>query len=51
MGSQLVGYLAVGAQARRMALKATPIMAVPTGLKPEEHFEAGLHASSPLDQD
>ena len=51
MDAQLYGYLAEGLQSRRMPSRATPIMAVPAGLSPSEHFEAGLAAASPLEQD
>ena len=51
MDAQVYGFLAEGTQARRMVSSATPLMAVPTGLKPSEHFEAGMFACSPLEQE
>ena len=51
MSSQLFAYRAEGMQARRMAPSITPLMAVPSGLSAEDHFLAGLHASSPLEQE
>ena len=51
MDAQLYGYLAEGLHSWRMPSRATPIMAVPAGLSPSEHFEAGLAAASPLEQD
>ena len=37
-------------QSKKVAGSSAPIMAVPTGLPPEVHFEQGLIASSPLDE-
>ena len=37
-----------GEQPRRTAGKKAPVMAVPTGLSPEEHYAAALAATSPL---
>ena len=51
MDSQIYGFLAEGSQARRMPSRATPMIAVPAGISPYEHFEAGLAANSPLEQD
>ena len=51
MDSLIYGFLAEGSQARRMPSRATPLMAVPAGISPMEHFESGLAAQSPLEQD
>ena len=51
MDAQLYSFLAEGVQARRLRSRATPIMAVTAGLSPSDHFLAGLHAPSPLEQD
>ena len=49
MDAQFYGYLAVGLQSRRMPSRVAPIMAVPAGLYPSKHFEAGIAVSSQLE--
>ena len=51
MDAQFYGLLAEGLQARNMVSTSTPLMAVPSGLAPAEHFQAGIEATSPLEQD
>ena len=51
MNAQVFTFAAEAIQARRMAPSATPVMAVPAGLSPIEHFNAGVYAESPLEQE
>ena len=48
VNAALSSFLAERLQSRRQAGIAAPLLAVPTGLEPLEHFEAGLIAPSPL---
>ena len=41
-------FLLDSMQTRKSAGRASPVAAVPAGLEPEAHYEAGLRASSPL---
>ena len=41
-------FLLDSMQSRKSAGRASPVAAVPAGLEPEEHYEAGLRANSPL---
>ena len=50
MNTQVFTFAAEAIQARRMAPSATPVRAVPAGLSPIVHFNAGVYAESPLDR-
>ena len=49
--NSLSAYLSEQLQAKRMTGWSTPIMSVPSGLQPEEHFRQGCLAASPFDCD
>ena len=48
MNASISSYLAERIQSRKQSGVAAPLLAVPSGLEPVAHFEAGLIAGSPL---
>ena len=46
-----VAHMSEALQRRKSAGQSAPKMAVMKGLQPEEHFLAGIHANSPLDEE
>ena len=51
VNSNKFAYLSEAFQSRRCTGNSAPVMAVMRGLEPEDHFMAGLHTRSPLDED
>jgi hypothetical protein len=51
VNSNKFAYISEAFQSRKSAGNSAPVMAVMKGLEPEDHFLAGLHATSPLDED
>jgi hypothetical protein len=51
VNSNKFAYLSEAFQSRKCTGNSAPVMAVMKGLEPEDHFLAGLHTRSPLDED